>query len=396
MRTWHLPALLARARLPLIGGCILLALAFTGLLAGSLAPPLIERVGALVGYLNGPPSSPNALDYATLSQEVRATVESGLAPSFAGRIIFHRIEDWSPHRLDNPETVPETVARLTDTAPILGPSWIGSKQLVDSYRTFLEELQRDVVVRNTALDASGTINSPNIFEILGRRFFAALRLGADAQAVSDSFRELEFASLPDPTRPSSRFPRAELSPPDLLNWLQGTDVPIPRRAVSTVRLVRDPSPPGSAASGPHGELVASDQNKPLRGDVTATLYSRDWRLFNLIRNYKPEVLMESHRSNINPYIRLDKFFGVGGSLSVVPYAIVVAKDVVFEVGFESLADFRSVSELLLARKPLTLLAGSTSIVIEPGAAMVSEGTQSISIAPTGVRSQVIGVVSLLY
>lgn len=243
---------------------------------------------------------------------------------------------------------------------------------------------------------TGAADSPNIFEILGRRFFAGLRLGVDAQTLSKSFRELEFASLPDPTRPNSRFPRAELSPPDILNWLRGTDASTPRRAVSTVRLVRDPSPPGYAASGPYGELVASDQNKTLKGDVTATLYSRDWRLFTLVRNYKPEGPMENYRANINPYIRVDKFFGVGGSLSVVPYAVVVAKDVVFEVGFESLGDFRSVSALILARKPLTLIAGSSSILIEPGAATVSEGTKSISIAPTGVRAQVIGVVSLLY
>lgn len=372
---------------------------FVGSLAASLAQPMFSRAANLLTYLAAPPAEVETLDYPTLTADIRTQIITSLADkSFSSRIVLQRVEDWSPQDISEDQDILVVASQLSDTAPVLGTSWIGKGFISTSYGELLNELQRDAI----AVRANTAVGAPErtIFETLGRRLFRAIGLGADSQDVAMAQRELEFALIPDPTRPGATHPRVALSPENIKKWLREDNFASVRKPISTVRLIHEkPSaivPPDLAASGSAGHILSKNALTPLKGEVTATLYTRDWRLFTFVRPYKPERLLERHRSNMNPYIKTDRFFGAGGTLSLVPYGIIVAKDVVYEIGFTNVDDFRAISESIKAKLPISMVSGSSIIIVDAGAITISEGSKSIAIAPPSSRAQIVSVASLLY
>ena len=119
-------------------------------------------------------------------------------------------------------------------------------------------------------------------------------------------------------------------------------------------------------------------------------------MFRLRRPWLNESLLEQYRRDWSFLIDVGWLFDGDGPLSRIPIAVVVARDILYRVSFNTDGGFEHAHTALEKGRSLRLSVGTSTLIVEPGAARLNARDRTLTIAPASSRAQIIAVISIRY
>jgi hypothetical protein len=388
----------------------------------ALSYPVIERFRSLSRYLSRADNREPQFSAGTLDGEIRGTLDKVLPPSWAGRVLYQRVERWAPIPLDDAATRAEALRTVADASPFPSFSYLASgNSVLAGYRDLLSHLRRDASIRAGSTDplslsapngllhssvfssdakAATSFEKASQFERTERQLFA-LGQGSLSVAEVDAVRHgIEPYDIPNPDTQFSPHPPVTFEQCDIERWLEAARPSTARRRISSVEMRVLPgeiSASTSTTAPSDAALVEPLNNFPLlSGTFQTTVIASDWKVCVITRQWLQEPILESFRGNINPFIGTRGLFGAGGALAAIPYALVIAKDIAVEVAFSDPGVFESVRDAVAQGQTVHIQTNSSPLIVDGAFAAFDQARHSIIIPATGGTAQVIFVISKLY
>jgi hypothetical protein len=372
----------------------------------ALSYPVLERFRSLSRYLSRVDNREPQFSAGTLDGEIRDALDKVLPPSWAGRVLYQRVERWAPIPLDDAATRAEALRKVADVSPLPAFSYLGSgSSVLAGYRDLLSQVRQDASIRagsavpSYGLKPATSFEKASQFERMERQLFA-LGQGSLSVAEVDAARQrIEPFDIPNPQTQFSPHPPVTFEQCDMERWLAVRPSTVRRRLSSVetqvlrgeIEASATPPPPGAASVAPVQSFPP-----PLSGTLQTTVVASDWKVCVIARPWFQELILERFHGNINPFIGTRELFGAGGALAAVPYALVVAKDVAVEVAFSDPGAFESVRDAVAQGRTVHIQTDASPLIVEGAFAAFDRTRHSMILPASGGTTQIVFVISKLY
>jgi hypothetical protein len=401
-------ATLSQASSWIVIALVTLSIVVLAIINIALSYPVLEHFRSLSRYLSRADNREPQFSAGTLDGEIQDALHKVLPPSWAGRVLYQRVERWAPIPLDDAATRAEALRKVADVSPFPAFSYLASgNSVLAGYRDLLSQVRQDASIRAGSAVPSydskpaTSFEKASQFERMERQLFALGQGSLSVAEIDAARRRIVPYDIPDPTTQFSPHPPVTFEQCDIERWLQAARPSTARRRISSVetRVLPGDISASISTTAPSDTTLVEPVNHPpslLSGTLQTTVIASDWKVCVITRQWLQEPILERLRGNINPFIGTRDRFGAGGSLAAIPYALVIAKDVAVEVVFSDSGAFESVRNAVAHGQTVHIQTNASPLIVDGAFAAFDPTRHSMIIPASGGTTQVIFVISKLY
>ena len=115
---------------------------------------ILERSRYLYKYLSAAHQTEPQFSESILDAQIHGALDTVIPASWAGRVLYQRVERWAPIPLDDATTRDEALSKISDVASFPSFFYLGQgNSVLAGYRTLLTELRRDALIRGGSTNA---------------------------------------------------------------------------------------------------------------------------------------------------------------------------------------------------------------------------------------------------